>query len=263
MSYTLKQKLAHASNYLSTSTRSLANIRFAVVHYTGNDCDTDEGNANYFTSPNRGASANYFIDDDSITCSVKDNRVAYAVGGGLHDTGSKYFKKGAKYYKKCTNANSISFELCDTKKDGKHTVSKKTRENAVDFIAKKMVELNIPADNLIRHFDVNGKLCPLYYVTDEDAWLQFKKDVKAKMKEINRPTVPNSPLKPGDSGKAVKNLQKLLNLILKLNLIVDGKFGDATGKAIKKFKKKYKIDNETTTYGSKCKAKMEELVKDL
>ena len=32
-------------------------------------------------------------------------------------------------------------------------------------------------EDVIRHYDVTGKLCPLYYVEHEDAWQQFKADV--------------------------------------------------------------------------------------
>ena len=32
-------------------------------------------------------------------------------------------------------------------------------------------------ETVIRHYDVTGKLCPLYYVEHEDAWQQFKADV--------------------------------------------------------------------------------------
>ena len=33
------------------------------------------------------------------------------------------------------------------------------------------------ADDVIRHYDVTGKLCPYYYATNEDAWQAFKEDV--------------------------------------------------------------------------------------
>lgn len=185
MAYTYKTKPAHKSNYYSATKRKLQSIQYLVFHYTGNDCDTDEANANYFTSPNRNASAHYFIDDDSVTCSVGDNYTAWSVGGGLQDKGSIYSSKGAKYYGKCTNANSISIELCDTTKDGKHTVSKRTRKNAIQFTAKKMLELDININHVIRHFDVTGKLCPIYFVTDEKDWEKFKQELQTELHRLN------------------------------------------------------------------------------
>jgi len=51
-----------------------------VIHYTANNGDTAEGNANYFHSINRGASANYFVDEKEIYQVVPDNYVAWHCG---------------------------------------------------------------------------------------------------------------------------------------------------------------------------------------
>lgn len=32
-------------------------------------------------------------------------------------------------------------------------------------------------DHVIRHFDCDGKYCPLYYVEHEDAWNKLKQDI--------------------------------------------------------------------------------------
>ena len=34
----------------------------------------------------------------------------------------------------------------------------------------------------VRHYDINGKKCPKYYVEDKEAWKQLKEDVKEQMK---------------------------------------------------------------------------------
>ena len=41
-----------------------------------------------------------------------------------------------------------------------------------------MVGRNLSCDDIIRHYDVTGKLCPKYYVQHPSAWKQFKKDVQ-------------------------------------------------------------------------------------
>lgn len=253
--YTYKRRKAKRCNY--GNRRSIKKILYAVVHYTGNDCDSDEGNANYFANNNVGASAHYFIDDDSVTQSVPDDYVAWSVGStGLLDQGSPYRAKGAKYWGKCTNTNSLNFELCDTVKDGKRMVSEKTRANAAVFIAKKMHEHDIPISRLIRHFDVNGKLCPIYWVTDEEDWLAFKAEVNAELKKLKGEkepakvettkkkysgTFPKLPVrgyfKLGDNGTQVKYLQKFLNWFGNYGLKVDGIIGEKTIAAIKKFQK--------------------------
>ena len=209
MAYKEKTKKAKRSNY--GSSRATSAIKYAVAHYTGNDGDTDENNATYFANNYVGASAHYFIDNDSVTQSVPDNYVAWAVGStGLLDQGSPYKKNGAKFWGKCTNTNSLSFELCDTVKDGKRMVSKATRANAAAFIAKKMHQYNIPISNLIRHFDVNGKLCPLYWVTDEDDWKKFKDEVNAELKKLKGTKEEKKTLKKGAKIK-IKSGAKDLN----------------------------------------------------
>ena len=42
-----------------------------------------------------------------------------------------------------------------------------------------------PDADVIRHYDVTGKICPKYYVENEDAWLSFKQDVSTRIEEDN------------------------------------------------------------------------------
>ena len=37
----------------------------------------------------------------------------------------------------------------------------------------------LDAEDVIRHYDVTGKICPKYFVENEDAWSNFKEDVQA------------------------------------------------------------------------------------
>ena len=37
---------------------------------------------------------------------------------------------------------------------------------------------NVDTDQIIRHYDVTGKECPLYYVRNPEAWEQFLADLK-------------------------------------------------------------------------------------
>ena len=38
-----------------------------------------------------------------------------------------------------------------------------------------------PERDVIRHYDVTGKLCPLYYVENPEAWDAFLSDVSAEL----------------------------------------------------------------------------------
>ena len=174
---TIKTNLAARANY--GSSRATGTIKYIVLHYTGNDGDTDESNGKYFRDNDVGVSAHYFVDDDSVTRSVPDNYVAWAVGGkkcaSCAQTG------GGKFYGKCTNANSISIEMCDSKKDGTVQASDETIANAQALTLELMKKYNVPVENVIRHFDVTGKLCPAYMV-DEKKWAAFKAGLEDDMK---------------------------------------------------------------------------------
>ena len=127
MSYTYQKQLAHQSNY--GGARNASQIKYIVIHYTGNDGDRAGNNAKYFQIPGRGASAHYFVDDETVYQSVPDLSIAWSVGGNkcrdCAQTG------GGSLYRVATNMNTLNIELCDTKKDGTVKASEKTIENAV------------------------------------------------------------------------------------------------------------------------------------
>lgn len=172
MAYTFKKRLANRANY--GSKRSIGNIKYIVIHYTANDGDSDEGNGNYFANHIVEASAHYFVDGDSITQSVPDDYIAYSVGGKKYSDCNK--TGGGKFYGQSTNANSISIELCDEVRNGKSDFSPATIENAVELIRSHMKKYNIDINHVIRHFDVNGKSCPLPFV-DNTKWKEFKNKI--------------------------------------------------------------------------------------
>lgn len=173
MTPTIKENLANRSNY--GGARTADRIVYIVIHYTAVDGDHDESNANYFRNNVVKASAHYFVDDDSITQSVPDLFIAWSVGGtkwkDCATTG------GGKMYGLITNANSISVEMCDTKKDGTIRASEQTMANTAALVKSLMKKYNIDINHIYRHFDVNGKHCPAYLMNDA-AWAAFKERLK-------------------------------------------------------------------------------------
>ena len=234
MSYTLKTNLSHPKNYGGKRNKSV--IKYIVIHYTGNDGDTDENNGKYFHNNRVGASAHIFVDSDSATLSVPLDHVAYAVGGNYG---------GGRLYRQCTNINSISIELCDDIKNGKVYPHDRTIENALSLVNKLMREYNIPKDNVIRHYDVNGKKCPAYWVDDTKWKKEFwnKIDSTTTTKKPYRGKFPIIPptLKLKSVGGEVKKLQKYLNWYNNYKLTVDGDFGNNTLKAVKNFQNREKL----------------------
>lgn len=181
MSYKLQEKLAASGNY--GSSRAAAQIKYIVIHYTGNDGDTAANNAAYYQRNTVEASAHYFVDDNTVWRSVPDLVTAWAVGGKKYASAAQ--TGGGTLHGIVTNANSISIELCDTVKDGTYRASEATLKNAVALTVELMAKYNIPLSNVVRHFDVTGKLCPSYMV-DADKWAEFLARV-AKRAEDNIP----------------------------------------------------------------------------
>lgn len=183
MAYTFKTKLANSKNY--GGKRSLSSIKYIVIHYTANDGDSDDGNANYFKNNIVKASAHYFVDDDSITQSVPDDHTAWSVGGSKY--GNCKSTGGGKYHGKCTNSNSISIELCDSVRNGKIYPTAKTIANALELTRKLMKKYNIPAERVIRHFDVTGKSCPAYWCGTTAKNSKWKTEFWNKLKSSTKP----------------------------------------------------------------------------
>ena len=177
----IKKAIANKNNY--GGKRRPNQIKYLVIHYTGNDGDRDESNGRYFQNNIVGASAHFFVDGDSITQSVPDYHVAWSVGGNKYPG-----TKGGKWYGKCTNNNSISIELCDEVKNGRYDFSEATLKNAADLTRMLMQEYNIPVENVIRHYDVVRKICPAPFVNDEAAWKAFKGRLKEDDEVVEKKT---------------------------------------------------------------------------
>lgn len=225
MGYIFKTNIANSANY--GAKRNTSNIKYLVYHYTSNDGDHDEGNANYFHNNVVKASAHYFVDDDSVTQSVYDDYVAYSVGG-------KCQSAHHPLYNICTNSNSISIEMCDTTKDGTVSISEATLENSITLGRLLMHKYNIPLDRVIRHYDVNGKLCPnCNDLLNDKTWNAFKQRLNG-----GTGTIPNTntPVHNETAPTAHKNgyddwvarLQKELNTQFNKGLVVDGLRGPKT-----------------------------------
>ena len=142
--------------------------KYIVWHDTGVKGQTAAGNANYFKSVDRQASAHYFVDKTSIYEVVAPNLVAWHCGDGNGAYG-------------ITNANSIGIELCP-EADG--SIHAQTLANALWLGKKLMSDYGISYDNNVRHYDASRKNCPQYLNTDGrwTKWYAFKA-------QLNTPTV--------------------------------------------------------------------------
>ncbi len=93
--------------------RSLKDIKYIVIHFTGNKGDTAKNNADFYATGNtREAGAHFFVDKNlrfGSPCqwNILPGRLATSipVRRGLH-----------RIIKSVMNDNSVSIELCDCKK---------------------------------------------------------------------------------------------------------------------------------------------------
>lgn len=231
----IKTNLANKSNYGSKRASSL--IKYIVIHYTGNDGDSDESNGKYFHNNVVKASAHYFVDDDSITLSVPEEYAAWSVGGSRY---GDYLKTGgARLYGSVTNANSINIELCDSTKNGVIKPNKATIDNALELTQYLMNKYGIPQANVVRHFDVNGKHCPAYWMNNSDWISEFWGRLTEQRKTIDVSSYPT--LKKGNKGNYVVILQTYLNALGFNSGTIDGDFGSNTLKAVKAFQSAKKL----------------------
>lgn len=157
MMVTIRQQFDNDDHYDGWNTK-----QYLVIHGTGNQNDNDEGNANYFCTGSRGASAHYFVDEDSITQVVKDDDCSWHCGDG-----------NGKYG--ITNKNSIGIEMCVSN----GIYSALTIQNTLDLVRMLMKKYNIPADKVVRHFDASRKNCPSQFNLDGKwlGWIEFKKQL--------------------------------------------------------------------------------------
>ena len=140
-----------------------------VIHYVANPGSTARNNRDYFDSladqdPQKSGSSasSHFVvglEGEVIQC-IPVNEIAYA-NAPLNNT-------------------TVAIEVCHPDDSGKFNDA--TYESLVDLTAFLCRQLKLTPGDVIRHYDVNEKLCPKYYVEHEDAWERFQKDVKAAMK---------------------------------------------------------------------------------
>jgi N-acetylmuramoyl-L-alanine amidase CwlA len=142
--------------------------------------------ADYYRTTNTEVSSDYIVDDQYAVCYNSDilNRYTWHCGG------SKYATKGGSYYGKCTNRNSIGVEICSTNTTGKmqaandksYIFSKEALNNSIELVKQLMKWYKIPAENVIRHYDVTGKPCPGIIGWNKESgseaqWERFKKAI--------------------------------------------------------------------------------------
>ena len=155
-------------------------IEYLVLHYTAGTSSspgTALRVAEMFASSSRAASADFIVDDGQVVQYNGDlaNRYTWAVGGSQYGTMSTHL--GGTLYRRCRNHNSISIELCSSKRDPSTLLATDTDwyftpqvlARARELVKDLMKAFGIAPDHVVMHHHVNGKVCPNPWCVDEKA----------------------------------------------------------------------------------------------
>lgn len=135
---------------------SLDDLDAIVIHYIGNPGTTAQNNRNYFNNPDSTVSAHFIVglEGEIIQCIP------------LHE------KSSASNHR---NSDTISIEVCHPDETG--VFNDATYDALVRLTAWLCAECGLDEEQIIRHYDVTGKICPRWFVDDETAWATFRADV--------------------------------------------------------------------------------------
>lgn len=143
-------------------------INGIVIHYTANPGTGAQANRDYFEglkdSHITRASAHFVVGlkGEIIQC-IPTAEIAYASNNRNQDT--------------------VSIECCYENEDG--SFNQETYNEVIHLTAWLCAKFGLNEKDVIRHYDVTGKKCPLYFVEHEEAWKQFRADVKKYLREYS------------------------------------------------------------------------------
>jgi len=146
----------------------LETITGIVVHYVANPGTSAANNRSYFAGLAQSgatyASSHFIVglEGEVLQC-VPVDEVAYASNK--------------------RNADTLSIECCHPDETGVFTHP--TYRSLVKLCADICLQFDLdPERDIIRHYDVTGKMCPLYFVEHEDEWSAFLSDVTAELERV-------------------------------------------------------------------------------
>lgn len=133
-----------------------------VVHYVGNPGTTARQNHSYFRNlaetHEAYASSHFLVGlEGEVIQNVPLDEVAYCSSDRNHDT--------------------ISVECCHPDSGGEFT--RETYDSLVRLVQWLMEYYGLDTSQVIRHYDVTGKECPIYYVRNPEEWEAFLADLNS------------------------------------------------------------------------------------
>ncbi len=139
-------------------------IKYIVIHETDNfkaGADAKAHNDFLLSQANtQELSWHYTVDDHEIYHNLPDDEAAYHASDHMKQDGG--------------NRNGIGIELC-VNEDGNY---EKTLENGVQLVAKLLHEYGLTVDDVKKHQDFSGKICPARLIENK-RWDEFIERVRA------------------------------------------------------------------------------------
>lgn len=154
-------------NEYSRPEMKTSRIRNIVIHYTANPGATARQNRDYFEGLKdthlTKASSHFIVglEGEIIQC-VPTWEVAYASND--------------------RNGDTVSIECCHPDETG--MFNRSTYNSMVELSAWLCLKFELTENDLIRHYDVTGKICPKYFVEYPERWLQFQEDVGKRLEKM-------------------------------------------------------------------------------
>lgn len=138
----------------------LEEVNGVVVHYVGNPGTTAEQNNSYFrnlaTTGETYASSHFLVGlDGEIILNVPLDEIAYCSNQRNEDT--------------------ISIECCHPDDSGEFNQA--TYDSLVKLTRWLMEYYDLDTSQVIRHYDVTGKICPKSFVEHPEEWEKFLADL--------------------------------------------------------------------------------------
>lgn len=126
-----------------------------ILHYIGNPGTTARQNASYFAHVNSQTSVHYIVDEEEIIEIIPPDQKSYGTSSRRH------------------NESFIQIEMCHPDASGR--IEEAVLEKVVWLCRELMGRYGIT--EIIRHYDVTGKKCPLWYVNHPEEWEALKERI--------------------------------------------------------------------------------------
>lgn len=140
--------------------RKLKKLKGFLIHYTANYSKGANAkmHRSYFSTTDRYASSQFVVDDKEIIQLMPINEVAWHGGGRRYTNWANSIREGIN-----VNYFMIGIEMC-VNADGDFSETEKNTAYLVARLLSLPENKHLSIDDVKRHYDATGKLCPKMYI---------------------------------------------------------------------------------------------------